>query len=94
MEERPSILLLSGFVGLAPDHMMEIICLIGGSLSFLVAVAPSFGGQFMFLFLWILYLSLYQVGQTFMWFQWDILLLEVGFLSIIAAPGLISNCKF
>jgi hypothetical protein len=22
-----------------------------------------------------------------MWFQWDILLLEVGFLSVIVAPG-------
>jgi hypothetical protein len=28
----------------------------------------------------------FQVGQTFLWFQWDILLLEVGFLCILVAP--------
>ncbi|KAK7486421.1 hypothetical protein BaRGS_00022345 [Batillaria attramentaria] len=39
-----------------------------------------------FSLLWILYLSLYQVGQTFLWFQWDILLLEAGFLSLLVAP--------
>lgn len=27
-----------------------------------------------------------QVGQEFLWFQWDILLLEAGFLCIIIAP--------
>jgi hypothetical protein len=32
--------------------------------------------------LWVLYLSLSVAGQVFMNFQWDYLLLEVGFLSI------------
>lgn len=27
-----------------------------------------------------------KVGQTFMWFQWDILLLEAGFLTALMAP--------
>jgi len=36
----------------------------------------------LFLVLYILYLTLVQTGQSFMSFQWDILLLEVGFLSI------------
>ena len=31
-----------------------------------------------FLTMWVLYLSLYAVGQTFFSFQWDILLLEAG----------------
>ena len=86
IEERPSLLVMSGFIGLAPDHMMEILCLLGALLSFLTAVAPSFGGKITFFILWLFYMSLYQVGQTFMWFQWDILLLEVGFLAIIVAP--------
>ncbi len=34
---------------------------------------------------WILYLSIVTVGQEFMSFQWDILLLETGFLSIFFA---------
>ncbi|XP_065579435.1 lipase maturation factor 2-like isoform X2 [Artemia franciscana] len=36
--------------------------------------------------LWISYLSLVNIGQTFMRFQWDQLLLEVGFLSIFVSP--------
>ena len=36
--------------------------------------------------LWITYLSLVVIGQTFMSFQWDSLLLEVAFLSIFFAP--------
>ncbi len=36
--------------------------------------------------LWVLYLSLLYAGQVFTSFQWDILLLEVGFLAIFLAP--------
>ena len=36
--------------------------------------------------LWMLYLSLVTVGQAFLSFQWDVLLLEVGFLAIFFAP--------
>jgi predicted DCC family thiol-disulfide oxidoreductase YuxK len=36
--------------------------------------------------LWILYLSLVTVGQDFLAFQWDSLLLEAGFLAILMAP--------
>jgi hypothetical protein len=32
--------------------------------------------------MWLCYLSITHVGQTFMQFQWDSFLLEVGFLSI------------
>lgn len=35
---------------------------------------------------WILYLSLTSAGQVFIQFQWDILLLEAGFLAIFLAP--------
>ena len=37
--------------------------------------------------LWALYLSLVSVGQDFLAFQWDVLLLEAGFLAILLAPG-------
>ena len=36
--------------------------------------------------IWILYLSLVTVGQDFLAFQWDSLLLEAGFLAIFLAP--------
>lgn len=36
--------------------------------------------------LWMLYLSLVTVGQDFLAFQWDSLLLEAGFLAILLAP--------
>lgn len=36
--------------------------------------------------LWALYLSLAQAGQVFLGFQWDALLLEVGFLAILVSP--------
>lgn len=39
--------------------------------------------------LWLLYLSLSSVGRDFLGFQWDILLLEAGFLAIFFAPGLL-----
>lgn len=35
---------------------------------------------------WILYFSLFQIGRVFLGFQWDILLLEAGFLAIFLAP--------
>ena len=37
--------------------------------------------------LFILYLSLYHAGQTFLNFQWDTLLLECGFLAIFLVGG-------
>jgi lipase maturation factor 1 len=37
--------------------------------------------------LWALYLSLVAVGQDFLSFQWDALLLEAGFLAMLLAPG-------
>jgi len=37
--------------------------------------------------LFLLYLSLYHAGQTFLTFQWDTLLLEAGFLSIFLTRG-------
>ena len=36
--------------------------------------------------MWALYLSLVSVGGDFMAFQWDILLLETGFLAVFFAP--------
>ena len=38
------------------------------------------------LVLWVLYLSIVNVGQTFYGFGWESLLLEAGFLAIFLGP--------
>jgi lipase maturation factor 1 len=66
------------------DAVLYTLCAAGLVLSVLafceVAVAASLAA------LWVLYLSLAVVGQDFLSFQWDSLLLEAGFLSIFLAP--------
>ena len=36
---------------------------------------------------WLLYFSFVSVGQDFLWFQWDNLLLETGFFALFVTPG-------
>lgn len=43
--------------------------------------------RLMLIALFVLYLSLYQVGDRFFSFQWEFLLLETGFISILLAGG-------
>ena len=86
LKDRPTLLWFSTALGLTPDLMLDLLCLAGTALGLLAALKPSWNGKLTFITLWILYQSIYQVGQTFMWFQWDILLLEIGFLCIIVAP--------
>ncbi len=43
---------------------------------------------------WLLWLSIVNVGQEFLCFQWDILLLEAGFLAIFLAPMRILDLPF
>ena len=66
------------------NAFLHLICGAGAFLSVLliaqIAPAVSLG------LLWMLYLSLSIAGQTFFSFQWDILLLETGFLAIFLAP--------
>ncbi|HYT05747.1 MAG TPA: lipase maturation factor family protein [Gemmatimonadales bacterium] len=68
----------------AGDGTLEALCWAGAALALLlvagVAQAPTLA------LLWVCYLSLSVVGQTFLWFQWDALLLETGLLAILYAP--------
>lgn len=65
------------------DAFLQLISWSGAIVSVFVflRIAPGF----LLFVLWVLYFSLYQVGQTFLSFQWDILLLEAGFLGILWA---------
>jgi len=68
----------------AGDGALRVLCWGGAAFALLVvagvAQAPALA------LLWVCYLSLSVVGQTFLWFQWDGLLLETGLLAILYAP--------
>jgi predicted DCC family thiol-disulfide oxidoreductase YuxK len=83
--------------GLGRFHLAPTLCWLGSSDGFLkgqcaagtalallvlVGLAPA---PCLFL-LWLIYLSLCTVCREFLSFQWDILLLETGFLAIFLAP--------
>ena len=63
---------------------MEGTALLGMGLSALAMVGCH--SALVFAALFLLYLSLYTAGGTFMGFQWDIFLLETGVLTTLYAP--------
>ena len=67
------------------DTALQVMSVGGalGSLLLIFDIAPIL----VLSLLWVLYLSLVTVGQDFLSFQWDSLLLEAGFLAIFMAPG-------
>jgi predicted DCC family thiol-disulfide oxidoreductase YuxK len=72
------------------DFAIESACWVGAALSVLLIfdVLPRIS----LFFLYVLYLSLFYAGQEFMGFQWDLLLLESGFLALLLSmatkPGI------
>ena len=68
----------------AGDGALRALCWAGAGLGLLLAAGVA--QTPVLLLLWSCYLSLAVVGQTFLWFQWDALLLETGLLSVLYAP--------
>ena len=66
------------------DTFLHVLCGAGVALSALIVVGllPALS----LLLAFICYLSLAIAGQTFLSFQWDILLLETGFIAIFFSP--------
>jgi lipase maturation factor 1 len=66
------------------NAFLHFLCGGGAVLSLLLilGIAPALSLVALFIF----YLSLTVAGQVFLNFQWDVLLLETGFLSIFLAP--------
>ena len=66
------------------DAFLHFLCGAGAIISVLLmaGLAPVLSLTLLF----VLYLSLTIAGQTFLSFQWDILLLEAGFLALFFAP--------
>jgi hypothetical protein len=67
------------------DAFLHFLCA-GGTLMAVLLMLGLLPGV-MLIGLWIFYLSLTIAGQTFLEFQWDMLLLEAGFASILLAPA-------
>src|SRR6202022_147451 len=67
------------------NAFLHFLCGSGVFLSLLLVF--GFGPIICLVLLFISYLSLTIAGQTFLNFQWDILLLETGFLAIFFAPA-------
>ncbi|XP_076450495.1 lipase maturation factor 2-like isoform X1 [Babylonia areolata] len=84
--KEPSLLKLMPKLGLDVQTGLDLLCLCGMLISLYCMVSKRGRSFISFTLLWMLYLSVYQVGQTFLWFQWDILLLEAGFLTLLVAP--------
>ncbi|XP_037307849.2 lipase maturation factor 2a [Pungitius pungitius] len=82
----PTLLWLGPHLGVDTHTAMELLCLVGAALSLAAVLVECLRDSVVFFCLWALYLSMYQVGQVFLYFQWDSLLLEVGFLCILVAP--------
>lgn len=62
------------------DVFLRGVCIAGGAIS--VVLLFGYLERVSLVLLYILYLSLCTAGQDFMSFQWDMLLLETGFLAI------------
>ena len=94
LQKFPSLLAVAPELGVGDvEGLAQALMLLGMLVSAHLALQRESGrkkdsfGWLKFLVLWAAYLSLQLVGQTFLSFQWDILLLEVGFLCIFTASA-------
>src|SRR5688572_1136514 len=67
------------------DNFLQTLCL--ASMGFAVFVLFNTLTSFALLFLWFAYLSFCTVGEPFLDFQWDRLLLESGFYAFLVSLG-------
>ncbi len=68
----------------ASDRALHTVCILGICCALMLAAGVLPG--LCVVVLWASYLSLVSVGQVFLGYQWDSLLLETGFLAILIAP--------
>ncbi|XP_051547301.1 lipase maturation factor 2-like [Myxocyprinus asiaticus] len=95
LQASPSLLWLGPSLGLEPQQALELICLLGVVLGMCAVLLGPLRDSLTFFCLWALYLSLYNVGGDFLRSEWDMLLLEVGFLAVLVAPlGLLRGRSF
>ncbi|XP_010341667.2 lipase maturation factor 2 isoform X2 [Saimiri boliviensis] len=84
--ETPTLLWEAPRLGLDTAQGLELLSLLGALLALGALLLSPLRHPAVFLLLWAAYLSACQVGQVFLYFQWDSLLLETGFLAVLVAP--------
>ncbi|KAK2494419.1 hypothetical protein MC885_013989 [Smutsia gigantea] len=84
--ESPTLLWEVPRLGLDTAQGLELLSLLGTLLALGALLLRQLRNLLIYLLLWVAYLSVCQVGQVFLYFQWDSLLLETGFLAVLVAP--------
>uniref|UniRef100_G3STW3 Lipase maturation factor n=1 Tax=Loxodonta africana TaxID=9785 RepID=G3STW3_LOXAF len=84
--EMPTLLWEVPRLGLDTAQGLELLSLLGTLLAVGAVLLRPLRHRLTYLLLWAAYLSACQVGQVFLYFQWDSLLLETGFLAVLVAP--------
>lgn len=74
------------------DRLLRLVAWTGVTLALLIVLGipqagPAWVPLLVWLLLWLLYLSIVNIGQTFYAFGWESLLLEAGFLAIFLGPA-------
>jgi len=84
--ELQSIIALAPKVDLGYGEFVELLCIFGVLLSLASLLVRRLANAVTFGLLWYIYYSICLVGQGFMSFHSDLILLEVGFITILLAP--------
>ncbi|KAF5400415.1 Lipase maturation factor [Paragonimus heterotremus] len=92
--QEPNLLRFSSIFKLDVIFMFELCVVVGAVLAFLAAWFSEFRNSFVFSILWLTYFSVFKGGQTFLWFQWDILLLEAGFIAILLSSLPLTSSRY
>ena len=69
----------------ASDFMLKLVCYLGMAAASLLLL--NVFTRTVLIVCYVLYLSIVEVGQDFTHFQWDVFLLEIGFLAIFLTWG-------
>jgi lipase maturation factor 1 len=72
------------------QQFLHMICALGCAAS-LALIFNLRSSRVSCILVWSLYLSLIHPGQAFYRFQWDLLLVETGFLAIFLSPGVFQH---
>ena len=90
LKQFPALPIFANDVGISVDGISEAMLCVGLISSVLIVSSGSKDtspSSLLFFISWLCYLSALLLGQTFLSFQWDILLVEVGFLCIFTTSA-------
>ena len=83
----PDLNVIGLHFGSYAENILYVISLIGIVISFLMVInVKQVINSLFFGILWYCYLNFFLIGQVFLRYEWDMLLLEVGFVTILFAP--------